>query len=442
VLLAEEMPGLSPGGRDWRPSLEDGLLSAWLGPFAWLLVAEPADAATLEELTSKVALAQLEAQRNDSPRAKLAERRATARHAELRQAASTGLWRVHLLAGAATPQQAAQVAGLLRASTDLAGLPYALLPGRDAAAPPQRDRERPARGSLMDDPALQWAVADSRQRAAAMNPYPPAPAPAPAPSSPDGRWPPPQPAAPFYGSTALVATLARMPAREVPGLRMVLRPEFDLTPETTPPPGTAPPSTGAGAVRLGQVLDWNRIPCGDLTVPASSLNRHVFVCGATGSGKSQTVRHLLESATGAGIPWLVIEPAKAEYRLMATRLRDTAEDRSSPRRPGRDGDLPLAAGPGPLRPARRAEPGAARRRHRRRRPRRARRPRRRRLADPARPLHLPGHRHHRPRRLRRDSPLPDRGLAYGARDHQHRAGSRSDHRRLYRPRTGVSVSFP
>jgi uncharacterized protein len=124
VLLAESgAPGQPPAGQDGRPSLEDGLLSAWLGPFGWLLLAEPADDGTLEEMISQVALAQLEAQRNDSPRAKLAERRAAARHAELRQAASTGLWRVHLLAGAATPEQAAQVAGLLRASTDLAGLP-------------------------------------------------------------------------------------------------------------------------------------------------------------------------------------------------------------------------------------------------------------------------------------------------------------------------------
>ena len=74
-----------------------------------------------------MALAQLEAQRSDSPRAKLAERRAAAQHQELRQAASTGLWRVHLLAGGATPEQAAQVAGLLRASSDLTGLPYACL---------------------------------------------------------------------------------------------------------------------------------------------------------------------------------------------------------------------------------------------------------------------------------------------------------------------------
>jgi hypothetical protein len=346
VLLADpDAPGLSPRG---RPSLEDGLLSAWPGPFGWLLVAEPASQATLEQLTSEVALEQLTAQRNDSPRAKLAERRTAARHAELRQAASTGLWRVHLLAGAATPEQAAQVAGLLRASTDLTGLPYALLPARHTAAPTRHDprREHPAPGSLLDDPGLQWAITAERQRTAAMNSHQAAPAPASAqaPASPEGRWPAPQPAAPFYGSTALVAALARLPAREVPGLRMVLRPDFDLTPEIAPP---VPGSSDGGTVRLGEVLDWNRIPCGDLPLSAASLNRHVFVCGATGAGKSQTIRNLLEQAANVGIPWLVVEPAKAEYRLMAARLPGTTVIRIRP------GDLAQpAVGINPLEPAR------------------------------------------------------------------------------------------
>jgi uncharacterized protein len=207
ALLAEGVPGQSPVGRGGRLSLEDGLLSAWLGPFGWLLVAEPVADGTLEELTSQVALAQLEAQRSDSPRAQLAERRAAARHAELRQAASTGLWRVHLLAGAATPEQAAQVAGLLRASTDLGGLPYAL-PARPAA-PPERNHELPAGRPQSDAPAPQRAAAG--QQRTAVSAYQQAPAAVPAPA--EARWPAPQPAAPFYGSTALVAALARVPAR-------------------------------------------------------------------------------------------------------------------------------------------------------------------------------------------------------------------------------------
>jgi uncharacterized protein len=77
--------------RDTRPSLEDGLLSAWSGSFAWLVLAEPVGFGQLGELTEEVALAQLNAQRSDSPPAQLAAQRLSARHAELRQASATGL---------------------------------------------------------------------------------------------------------------------------------------------------------------------------------------------------------------------------------------------------------------------------------------------------------------------------------------------------------------
>ena len=42
--------------------------------------------------------------------------------------------------------------------------------------------------------------------------------------------------------------------------------------------------------------------------------------GATGAGKSQTVRHILEQCSRAGLPWLAIEPAKSEYAAMGGRL--------------------------------------------------------------------------------------------------------------------------
>ena len=59
---------------------------------------------------------------------------------------------------------------------------------------------------------------------------------------------------------------------------------------------------------------------GTFRVPLATLNRHAFVTGATGAGKSQTVRHMLEQLTGAGIPWLAIEPVKSEYAAMAGRI--------------------------------------------------------------------------------------------------------------------------
>jgi hypothetical protein len=73
-------------------------------------------------------------------------------------------------------------------------------------------------------------------------------------------------------------------------------------------------------VDLGVILDGQDRAVGTFLVPMASLNRHALVAGATGSGKSQTVRHLLEQLTRAGVPWLAIEPAKSEYAAMAGRL--------------------------------------------------------------------------------------------------------------------------
>ena len=148
----------------------------------------------------------------------------------------------------------------------------------------------------------------------------------------------------------MLATLARPPAREIPGsARFVLRPEFDTIPETEAETETEAEAGGNGpGLALGRLLDRDRLPAGTLTLPRASLNRHAFVCGATGAGKSQTVRHLLEQATGAGIPWLVIEPAKAEYSGgMAARLAGQAEVIRI--RPGEADQA--AAGINPLAPA-------------------------------------------------------------------------------------------
>ena len=310
LLAGRGDPG--PVSRDARPSLEDGLLSAWSGPFAWLVLAEPVSAGELHDLVAEVSLAQLSTQRSDAPPAQLAAQRLSARHAELRQATATGLWKVRVVAGGPSPSASAQIAGLLCASTDLEGLPYALAPVPGCAG-----------------------LAESLRVHAELTQRAPLPR---ARDEPDI----PAPAAPFYASSRLVAALARPPARELPGIRLVLRPDFDVTPETAviAGDGSGPP------VPAGTVLDWNRVPAGELAIPRTSLNRHVFVCGATGAGKSQTIRGLLEAATGAGIPWLVVEPAKAEYRLMAARLPGTQVIRI---RPGELGDPP--AGINPLEPA-------------------------------------------------------------------------------------------
>jgi Helicase HerA, central domain len=52
-------------------------------------------------------------------------------------------------------------------------------------------------------------------------------------------------------------------------------------------------------------------------IPLNNLNKHVFVCGVPGSGKTTAVFNLLfQLWTEHNIPFLVIEPAKTEYRSM------------------------------------------------------------------------------------------------------------------------------
>ena len=48
--------------------------------------------------------------------------------------------------------------------------------------------------------------------------------------------------------------------------------------------------------------------------PLSQLNKHLFVAGVTGSGKTTTLVEILCQLAERGIPFLVIEPSKREYR--------------------------------------------------------------------------------------------------------------------------------
>jgi len=284
--------GLLPGDErraDGRraPSLEECLLAAWPGPFGWLLVAEPLGAAEIGQLAGELAQREQYATGDSDrfPERATAARRLNLRHAEMRKGVSAGMWRIWLLAGGSDAEAAARVAGLVCASADLSGLPYGITPDQSAGG---------NRGSQLG------AARGLREVLEGPDPAGPPPAGGDAVA-----------AYPFCASSELVAALSRPPEREMPGIRLALRPDFDVTQE---------PAAGRAAITVGEILDRNRRPAGPLTLPLDSLNRHVFVSGATGSGKSQTVRALLEAATAAGIPWLVVEPAKAEYRLMAARL--------------------------------------------------------------------------------------------------------------------------
>jgi DNA helicase HerA-like ATPase len=104
-----------------------------------------------------------------------------------------------------------------------------------------------------------------------------------------------------------LAVLTALPRRDVPGLPMRDVSEFALS---------APPPVNGG-VRLGSLRDSLGRDLQQVTVTAEALNRHVFITGMTGYGKTTTAKNLLVEAYQAlGVPFLVIEPAKAEYRQL------------------------------------------------------------------------------------------------------------------------------
>jgi hypothetical protein len=65
-------------------------------------------------------------------------------------------------------------------------------------------------------------------------------------------------------------------------------------------------------VLLGNICEYER-PLLNIKFGLSEedLNKHTFVCGITGSGKTNSVKNILESINK---PFMVIEPAKKEYR--------------------------------------------------------------------------------------------------------------------------------
>ena len=80
--------------------------------------------------------------------------------------------------------------------------------------------------------------------------------------------------------------------------------EIDLPKETTL-------GRDKGDVRLGLDLFGRGVE-----IPLTQLTKHAFFTGMPGSGKTNTMLHLANELHRMGIPFLVIEPAKKEYRAM------------------------------------------------------------------------------------------------------------------------------
>ncbi|WP_288222360.1 ATP-binding protein [uncultured Clostridium sp.] len=75
-------------------------------------------------------------------------------------------------------------------------------------------------------------------------------------------------------------------------------------------------------INLGNVFNMGSECINRVELNRNSLSMHTFITGSTGSGKSNTVYELLDQLDNVGIKFLIIEPAKGEYKNMFGNRKD------------------------------------------------------------------------------------------------------------------------
>ena len=67
-------------------------------------------------------------------------------------------------------------------------------------------------------------------------------------------------------------------------------------------------------IKIGNVYHMGQVTNLPVELDVDKLTAHTFITGSTGAGKSNAVYKILQKLDYSGIPWLVIEPAKGEYK--------------------------------------------------------------------------------------------------------------------------------
>ena len=101
-----------------------------------------------------------------------------------------------------------------------------------------------------------------------------------------------------------LALLAGLPSREVCGIRLRKNVDFSVNP-------LSPEKDGFDIGHV--ILNGRQLKSSKVSLDKKLLNQHIFICGVTGSGKTTTCQQLLLKSK---LPFLVIEPAKTEYRSL------------------------------------------------------------------------------------------------------------------------------
>ncbi len=101
--------------------------------------------------------------------------------------------------------------------------------------------------------------------------------------------------------------IAGLPQKEVVGLSLNEEVEFGLN--------FVPTEDIQNRIPIGHLVQSGTVhPEIEISIDKKELTKHIFICGVTGSGKTTTCMSIL---TQSNLPFLVIEPAKTEYRVLA-----------------------------------------------------------------------------------------------------------------------------
>lgn len=108
-----------------------------------------------------------------------------------------------------------------------------------------------------------------------------------------------------YITSAELGLLCTVPTESVPDFEIRIRKNYPMVRS----------SVSSDSVIIGNLADGKReLHNMPFSLSNSDLNKHTFVCGITGSGKTTTIKKLLKETQ---VPFLVIESAKKEYRNIA-----------------------------------------------------------------------------------------------------------------------------
>ena len=118
----------------------------------------------------------------------------------------------------------------------------------------------------------------------------------------------------FFGnwlSTNELGLIAGLPQKEVVGLSLKEEVEFGLNFKNN--------IEEENKIDLGILIQSGRELDIGVYLDKSDLNKHIFITGVTGSGKTTTCHKILMKSE---LPFMVIEPAKTEYRILTESFED------------------------------------------------------------------------------------------------------------------------